>query len=196
MKLLSSSLLLERLSSVNPESAEPTQYAVECPIHGKVYLTPEEYDRQLSIHDRWRCPRMLRVPMAFQHLPDYEPLICEEESNWVGEAWNYKDDSGATTGTPSWDGKYDDADDSEELESYRKAYKPCEKHEPKGGSRGKCVICVLEDFSHVISQIDYLLGKPNEYQVSDYDWHRDEKVVLERLRQKLKKFDMAIARLT
>lgn len=41
------------------ESLVETPYAVHCPIHGVVYLTEEEYLRQLDQPDLvWSCPRM------------------------------------------------------------------------------------------------------------------------------------------
>lgn len=40
------------------ESSEPTGFAVICPEHGRVFLSEEEYDRQLSRPDStWKCPR-------------------------------------------------------------------------------------------------------------------------------------------
>lgn len=38
-------------------SRKPTQWAVHCPNHGKVYLTWEEYGKQLdNPEDLWHCP--------------------------------------------------------------------------------------------------------------------------------------------
>jgi hypothetical protein len=35
----------------------PTPWAVICPEHGKVYLTKENYNRQMRASDStWRCP--------------------------------------------------------------------------------------------------------------------------------------------
>lgn len=37
-------------------SEQPTPWAVHCPKHGLVYLTREEYDRQMQKSDyRWEC---------------------------------------------------------------------------------------------------------------------------------------------
>lgn len=42
------------------ESEKPTQYAVICPLHGRVYLTESAYWIQLGqIDDLWRCPRFV-----------------------------------------------------------------------------------------------------------------------------------------
>lgn len=47
------------------ESPTPTAYAVNCDQHGKVFLTAEEYDRQMSKPDSlWICPRC-RMPASF-----------------------------------------------------------------------------------------------------------------------------------
>lgn len=43
----------------NGESTKPTPYAVNCPVHGLVYMTDDEYLAQLDRFDeRWTCPRM------------------------------------------------------------------------------------------------------------------------------------------
>lgn len=43
-------------------SATRTRYAVSCPVHGQVYLTKAEYDRQMNLaDDRWACPRCGRT---------------------------------------------------------------------------------------------------------------------------------------
>jgi len=40
------------------ESPTPTAWAVNCPRDGLVYLTREEYTRQISrVDDLWKCPR-------------------------------------------------------------------------------------------------------------------------------------------
>lgn len=48
------------------ESLTPTPYAVICPHHGRVYLTAEAYEAQVSFPDQpWRCPRMDSDPARF-----------------------------------------------------------------------------------------------------------------------------------
>ncbi len=43
-------------------STEPTPYAVLCRSHGKVYLTKDEYNRQMCAPDsRWSCPECGRI---------------------------------------------------------------------------------------------------------------------------------------
>lgn len=38
-------------------STSPTAWAVDCPACGTIYLTDEEYDRQMWLADRrWQCP--------------------------------------------------------------------------------------------------------------------------------------------
>jgi len=40
------------------ESTTPTAWAVNCPRDGLVYLTREEYTRQIGrVDDLWKCPR-------------------------------------------------------------------------------------------------------------------------------------------
>lgn len=40
------------------ESLTPTRYAIRCTLHGLIYLTKEEYDRQMAQPDAlWICPR-------------------------------------------------------------------------------------------------------------------------------------------
>lgn len=40
-------------------SSTPTRYAVLCPVHGRVYLTKEEYDAAMFDCDRvWQCPAL------------------------------------------------------------------------------------------------------------------------------------------
>jgi len=44
------------------ESKTPTAYAVDCPDHGTVYMTPTCYDLQMDCPDaKWRCPRCGQV---------------------------------------------------------------------------------------------------------------------------------------
>jgi hypothetical protein len=50
----------------NGESVKPTPYLVHCPIHGRVFLTSDEYDRQMSRPNSfWTCPRMDSDPKRF-----------------------------------------------------------------------------------------------------------------------------------
>ncbi len=54
------------VSILDGESSEPTRFAVLCPVHGRVYLRREEYDRQMNKPDaRWECPRMDSDPERF-----------------------------------------------------------------------------------------------------------------------------------
>ena len=39
------------------ESSQPTRYAVLCPKDGRVYMTDQEYKRQLMQVGEWKCPR-------------------------------------------------------------------------------------------------------------------------------------------
>ncbi len=70
-----------------------------------------------------------------------------------------------------------------ELEADRDAYKRatqlCEEHQPGSGSRAECVICGLRELDRALSRIDYLLGEPNEMEVSPYDIHCDPQVVID-----------------
>lgn len=68
-----------------------------------------------------------------------------------------------------------------ELQQWKKATQLCKKHRPSGGTRSMCVICSGEHLQSALSRIDYLLGEPNEYGVSDYDLHYDEEAVVKRV---------------
>jgi hypothetical protein len=60
------------------ESQSPTPYRLWCPVHGGVYLTNDEYMRQmLNANDHWRCP----VCMARSRFDDknYEDHMYPEE---------------------------------------------------------------------------------------------------------------------
>lgn len=61
----------------------------------------------------------------------------------------------------------------------------CAEHDREGGTTG-CLTCACVELSSALSQIDYLLGQPNEMGVSDYDLHCDPQLVVERLRECLK----------
>lgn len=51
-----------KLTKTTGRSETPTPYAVECPEHGKVYLSGDNYMRQLQRpDDKWRCPTCDRV---------------------------------------------------------------------------------------------------------------------------------------
>ena len=57
----------------------------------------------------------------------------------------------------------------------------CDKHQPKGGTRGMCVICAGERLQGALSRIDYACGEPNGMECSDYDVHMSEQAVVERV---------------
>jgi hypothetical protein len=84
-------------------SEHPTPYAVHCSglieghSCGLVYLTPEEYDRQMmAAHRRWRCP------------------ICKAEAEWDDE--NYEQ----AMGGDGWgdEDDWDDLDDDDLDDDY------------------------------------------------------------------------------
>jgi len=51
-------------------SVDPTPYAIICPTHKQVFLTHNEYVRQMEIPSaRWKCP------------------ICQTISNWDDEPY-------------------------------------------------------------------------------------------------------------
>ena len=70
----------------------------------------------------------------------------------------------------------------EVLNDWQKAAPLCDEHQPSGGARSSCLVCGLRQMSYAFSRIDYMLGEPNDMEVSDYDLHCDENVVVERLR--------------
>ena len=73
----------------------------------------------------------------------------------------------------------------QQLAKYRKAAPLCEDHQPTNGTRSGCMICALIESGAAISRIDYLCGEPNEMEVSGFDMHCDQKVVIEHVRQRL-----------
>jgi predicted RNA-binding Zn-ribbon protein involved in translation (DUF1610 family) len=45
-------------------SESRTPFAILCPDCGQVFLTEDEYDRQMSAPDsRWQCPKCLAKPV-------------------------------------------------------------------------------------------------------------------------------------
>lgn len=100
---------------MNGESTKPTPYAVTCPVHGRVYLTEEEYHRQMMKPDQvWACPRscvedvtrvdtlepmermvatLLGVPASRFRVPEYFDVsermvgICGHPSWWDDEVY-------------------------------------------------------------------------------------------------------------
>lgn len=69
-----------------------------------------------------------------------------------------------------------------EIAQYKAEAPLCEKHQPKGGTRATCLVCVCIKLSAAISRIDYALGEPNEMNVSGYDVHCNEDEVVQRAR--------------
>lgn len=54
-------------------SESPTPYAVQCPKHGRVFLTEREYDGQMNrSSERWFCTQTEEDPVG----------ICGEWSEW------------------------------------------------------------------------------------------------------------------
>lgn len=69
-----------------------------------------------------------------------------------------------------------------ENEAMRKSAPLCEKHQPSGGTRSNCLVCVGERLQASLSRISYVCGDPNEMEVSSYDAHYDEASVVEQVR--------------
>ena len=70
-------------------ASEPTQYAVGCVLDGKVYLTHDEYSRQLGhANATWKCPICGgRATWDDDHYEDWQEMI--EDAHYateVGEA--------------------------------------------------------------------------------------------------------------
>ena len=78
------------------------------------------------------------------------------------------------------------------LEAWQRAAPLCEQHQPNGGARATCLICALQVLSRAISEIDYLIGKPNEMHVSNYDVHQDEAQVVSRVAALQQKYEVAV----
>lgn len=69
----------------------------------------------------------------------------------------------------------------------------CEKH--SGGHRSKCLVCAGQELQSAISRISYIIGEPNEMEVSSYDLHYDETVVVEAVRHKIQTMQAQLDRL-
>lgn len=60
-------------------SKTPTAYALECKTHGKIYLTRDEYLRQLESDDDWLCP--IGLCEAVFHEENYKEKMGVERRN-------------------------------------------------------------------------------------------------------------------
>ena len=55
--------VLDAIELMVGESFVPTRYAVICPDHGRVFLMPDEYERQMNRpNSLWSCPRWQGEP--------------------------------------------------------------------------------------------------------------------------------------
>jgi len=77
------------------------------------------------------------------------------------------------------------ADLHKRITELEKALPTCDEHKPRGGARATCIICACEKLSGALSQISYLCGPPNELEVSEYDTHYDEQLVVEQVRKRI-----------
>lgn len=69
-----------------------------------------------------------------------------------------------------------------QLDTQKRSAPLCEEHLITGsGTRAGCVMCGLIEESRAFSRISYLLQLPNNMEVSDYDIHCDEQLVVKRL---------------
>ena len=90
----------------------------------------------------------------------------------------------------NWDSRYGERAIAELL-ALRAAAPLCEKHKPNGGTRSNCLVCALIENAYALSRIDYICGEPNEYEVSGYDVHCDQGVVVLRV-EKLREQNAAL----
>jgi hypothetical protein len=76
-----------------------------------------------------------------------------------------------------------------ELDKVKKAAGFCEKHQPTGGTRN-CLMCAVESLCAAMGEIALICEDPrDEYKVTAYDCHCDEKQVVEQVRALKKKAD-------
>lgn len=60
-------------------SDKPTRYAIICPKDGQVFLTRDEYNRQMLKADaRWMCPACVTTPVEFDE-DNYDNVSLEED---------------------------------------------------------------------------------------------------------------------
>ena len=65
------------------ESLTPTPYAVRCPLHGLIYLTYEEYCRQMDqLGQVWKCPHFVGTEEAIRL--DGGPAASDSLNFWHG----------------------------------------------------------------------------------------------------------------
>lgn len=56
------------------KAREKTPWAVNCPSHGKVFLTEAEYDQQMARPDAtWRCPCGQEAKFDDENFDAHEP---------------------------------------------------------------------------------------------------------------------------
>lgn len=65
----------------------------------------------------------------------------------------------------------------------------CEEHQPSGGKRN-CLVCGCLKLSYALARISYMLGEPNEMELSEYDVYGDEELVVEQARKRLKSVEL------
>lgn len=159
--------------------------------------------RKYGYSDGWRSPDWMDECRSklVEHLAKGDP---RDVANYCAFLWYHKQPTVAVSAAPlpddvkamvdrmslagnpdCWDAADIIKRQQRRIAELEKALPTCDKHKPMGGARATCVVCAGIKLSGALSQISYLCGPPNEMEVSEYDTHYDEQLVVEQVRKSI-----------